>query len=134
MALTCINYLRLRKINKIKEILSVFNCCEPLNNILVLLPNLPNYLFRVIDFTTFCLFYEQEQEHLKPQIVHNLANAELYCLAFANIYSDPNYHNLNHCGILQTLSRKGVAIPDPPDGLLTETVLIQTTPLKMVSS
>lgn len=75
----------------------------------------------------------QDQEHLKPQIVHNLANAELYCLAFANIYSDPNYHNLNHWGILQTLSRKGITVPDPPDGPLTETVLIQTTPIKLVN-
>lgn len=74
----------------------------------------------------------QDQEHVKPQIVHNLANAELYCLAFANIYSDPNYHNLNHGGILQTLARKGVAIPDCGDGLLTETVLIKTTPIKLV--
>lgn len=79
-----------------------------------------------------CHFLLQGQEHLKPQIVHNLANAELYCLALANIYSDPNYHNLNHCGILQTLSRKGINIPDPPDGPLTETVLIQTTPIKLV--
>lgn len=75
----------------------------------------------------------QDQERLKPQIVHNLANAELYCLAFGNIYSDPNYHNLNHGGILQTLSRKGIVVPDPPDGALTETVLIQTTPIKVVS-
>lgn len=78
------------------------------------------------------LFFFQDQEHVKPQIVHNLANAELYCLAFANIYSDPNYHNLNHGGLLQTLARKGIALPDCPDAPLTETVLIKTTPIKLV--
>jgi len=70
---------------------------------------------------------------LKPQIVHSLANAELYCLGLANIYSDPNYHNLNHWGIIQALARKGVLVAEPPDAQLTETVLIQTTPIKLVS-
>jgi len=69
---------------------------------------------------------------VKPQIVHRLADAELYGLAFANIYSDPNYHNLNHGGILQTLSRKGIALPDCADGPLTETMLIKTAPIKLV--
>ncbi|XP_041968719.1 patronin isoform X3 [Aricia agestis] len=73
----------------------------------------------------------EDQEHLKPTIVGGLANAELYCLALANMYSDPNYHSLNHWNILQTLARKGVHVPDPPDCALTETVLIQTNPLKM---
>ena len=62
--------------------------------------------------------------------MHSLANAELYCLALANIYSDPNYHNLNHWGVLQALARKGVFVSDAH---LTETVLIQTTPIKLVS-
>ncbi|KAL4712993.1 hypothetical protein ACJJTC_012063 [Scirpophaga incertulas] len=73
----------------------------------------------------------EDQEHLKPPIVGGLANAELYCLALANMYSDPNYHSLNHWNILQTLVRKGVHVTDPPDCALTETVLIQTNPLKM---
>ncbi|XP_067007915.2 patronin [Anabrus simplex] len=73
----------------------------------------------------------EDQEHLKPQIVHSLANAELYCLGLGNIYSDPNYHNLNHWGIIQALARKGVYVSEPPDAQLTETVLIQTTPLKL---
>lgn len=63
-----------------------------------------------------------------------LANAELYCLALANMYSDPNYHSLNHWNILQTLARKGVHVPEPPDCALTETVLIQNNPLRMVSA
>lgn len=72
---------------------------------------------------------------MKPQIVGMLANAEMYCLALGNIYSDPNYHNLNHWSILQTLSRKGVCVTEPSDGSqLTETTLIQTNPLKMVSN
>ncbi|XP_059058186.1 patronin isoform X9 [Achroia grisella] len=75
----------------------------------------------------------EDQEHLKPPIVGGLANAELYCLALANMYSDPNYHSLNHWNILQTLARKGVHVPDPPDCALTETVLIQTNPLKMTA-
>ncbi|KAM3958063.1 LOW QUALITY PROTEIN: calmodulin-regulated spectrin-associated protein patronin [Aphomia sociella] len=49
------------------------------------------------------------------------------------MYSDPNYHSLNHWNILQTLARKGVHVPDPPDCALTETVLIQTNPLKMTA-
>ncbi|CAH1389035.1 unnamed protein product [Nezara viridula] len=70
----------------------------------------------------------EDQEHLKPAVVHYLANAELYCMALSNIYSDPNYNNLNHWNILQALARKGVYISDPH---ITETVLIQTTPLKL---
>ncbi|XP_031843932.1 calmodulin-regulated spectrin-associated protein patronin isoform X14 [Nomia melanderi] len=73
----------------------------------------------------------EDQEHLKPQIVHALSNAELYCLALANIYSDPNYHNQNHCGILQALARKGVYLTEPNNTQLTETILIQNSPLKM---
>ncbi|XP_076245337.1 calmodulin-regulated spectrin-associated protein patronin isoform X13 [Calliopsis andreniformis] len=73
----------------------------------------------------------EDQEHLKPQIVHALSNAELYCLALANIYSDPNYHNQNHCGILQALARKGVYLAEPNNTQLTETILIQNSPLKM---
>ncbi|RVE40326.1 hypothetical protein evm_015024, partial [Chilo suppressalis] len=75
----------------------------------------------------------EDQEHLKPPIVGGLANAELYCLALANMYSDPNYHSLNHWNILQTLACKGVHVPDSPDCALTETVLIQSNPLKIVS-
>jgi hypothetical protein len=62
-----------------------------------------------------------------------LANAEIYCMALGNIYSDPNYHNLNHWAILQTLARKGVYVSEPSDAQLTETTLIQTNPLRMVS-
>lgn len=75
-------------------------------------------------------FISQNQEHLKPQLVHSLSNAELYCMALSNIYTDPNYHNLNHWGILRALNNKGIY----PDKRLTETVLIQTNPLKLVSS
>ncbi|XP_048482891.1 patronin isoform X10 [Plutella xylostella] len=73
----------------------------------------------------------EDQEHLKPPIVGGLANAELYCLALANMYSEPNYHSLNHWNILQTMARKGVTIVDPPDCPLTETQLIQNNPLRM---
>ncbi|ERL87082.1 hypothetical protein D910_04483 [Dendroctonus ponderosae] len=74
----------------------------------------------------------KNQEHLKPQIAGALANAEIYCRALANIYSDPNYHNLNHWAILQTLARKNAFAPEAPDGSqLTETTLIQTNPLRM---
>lgn len=66
--------------------------------------------------------------------MHTLANAELYCLALSNIYADPNFHNLNHCGIVNALTRKGVT-PEPPgpDCPLTETTLFQTNPLRLVS-
>ena len=70
-------------------------------------------------------------EHLKPPIIRALANAELYCMALSHLYQDPNYHNLNHWGIIQALGRKGVGVTEPSDCALTETVLIQI-PLKMV--
>ncbi len=80
-------------------------------------------------------------------------------MALSNLYADPNYHNLNHWGIIQVcspvvlkdwvfllftcltrctfshqaLARKGIFVAEPADCSLTETVLIQTTPLKMVS-
>ncbi|KAG0727117.1 Patronin [Chionoecetes opilio] len=74
----------------------------------------------------------QGVEHLKPGIVHRLANADLYCSALANIYGDPNFHNLSHWNIIQALARKGVYVAEPTDVALTETVLIQVSPIKMV--
>ncbi|XP_015794640.1 patronin [Tetranychus urticae] len=73
----------------------------------------------------------EEQYRLKPQVVHGLANAELYCLALANIYADPNYHCLNHHSIIQLLIRKGIYVTEPHDTDLTETILIQTSPIRM---
>ena len=95
-------------------------------NVILLSFKLENYLPRYF-------FYFQDIEHLKPHIVHSLANAELYCMALANLYQDPNFHNLNHWGIIQALARKGIFVAEPSDCSLTETVLIQTTPLKMVN-
>ena len=48
-------------------------------------------------------FYKDHNntERLKPHLVHALANAELYCMALANLYQDPNYHNMNNWGIIQ---------------------------------
>lgn len=74
----------------------------------------------------------QDVERLKPHIVRSLANAELYCMALSHLYADPNFHNLNHWGIIQALARKGICVAEPPDCALTETMLIQTNPLKMV--
>ncbi|XP_070491313.1 patronin isoform X14 [Chironomus tepperi] len=72
-------------------------------------------------------------QHLKPQIVVGLGNASIYCQVLSNIYSDPNYQSLNHWSILQTLCRKGVPILDERAGEppLTETVLIQTNPIRI---
>lgn len=80
-------------------------------------------------------FYQDNegQEHLKPQIVVGLGNATLYCQTLSNLYSDPNYQSLNHWSILQTLARKGVPVAESPEMPLTETVLIQTNPLRIVS-
>lgn len=69
---------------------------------------------------------------MKPHIIHALANAELYCNCLSNLYADPNYHNLNHWGVIQAMARKGVFVTEPSDCSLTETVLIQTNPLRMV--
>ena len=73
----------------------------------------------------------QDKDRLKPAVLHSLANAELYCMSMAALYQDPNYHNLNHWGIIQAMSRKGVFVSEPSDCSLTETVLIQDSPLKM---
>lgn len=75
----------------------------------------------------------EDQEYLKPSLVHALANAELYCLALAHIYADPNYSQLNHWGVIQALARKGVYVAEPSDVALTETTLIHTSPLRMVT-
>ena len=85
--------------------------------------------------STDCIsdFFFQDVEHLKPHIVRSLANAEFYCMALSVLYADPNFHNLNHWGIIQALARKGICVAEPSDCSLTETVLIQSTPLKLVS-
>ena len=54
-------------------------------------------------------------------------------MALSVLYADPNFHNLNHWGIIQALARKGICVAEPSDCSLTETVLIQSTPLKLVS-
>ena len=41
------------------------------------------------------------KDRLKPHLVTALANAELYCMAMSHLYTDPNYNNLNHWGIIQ---------------------------------
>lgn len=80
-------------------------------------------------------FYRDHEgkEHLQPQIVVGLGNASLYCQVLSNLYSDPNYQNRNHYSILQTLTRKGVHVHESADEQLTETVLIQTNPLRLKS-
>ena len=65
------------------------------------------------------------------QIVVELGNAALYCQTLSNLYSDPNYQSLNHWSILQTLARKGVPLNELNNVQLTETVLIQTNPLRV---
>ena len=54
-------------------------------------------------------------------------------MALSHLYQDPNYNNLNHWGIIQALARKGVSVAEPSDCALTESMLIQVAPLKMVS-
>lgn len=62
-----------------------------------------------------------------------MGNAALYCQALSNLYSDPNYQSLNHWSILQTLARKGVPLNELNNVQLTETVLIQTNPLRVAA-
>ncbi|KAF2367766.1 Calmodulin-regulated spectrin-associated protein CH domain [Trinorchestia longiramus] len=71
------------------------------------------------------------REHLKPGIVAQLANADLYCSALANIYGDPNFFSLSHWKVIQALARKGVYVAEPTDVALNETILLQDSPLKM---
>ena len=73
------------------------------------------------------------EDRLKPHIIQSLANAELYCLVLANIYMDHNYNTLSHNGIMQVLMRKGIYVTEPHDTSLTESVLLQNAPIKMVS-
>ncbi|XP_041450297.1 patronin isoform X24 [Drosophila obscura] len=73
----------------------------------------------------------ENQERLKPQIIVELGNATLYCQTLSNLYSDPNYQSLNHWSIIQTLARKGVPVAESSDMPITETVLIQTNPLRI---
>ncbi|RWS30210.1 calmodulin-regulated spectrin-associated protein 2-like protein [Leptotrombidium deliense] len=73
----------------------------------------------------------EEQDKLKPQIVQSLANTEIYCLSLSNIYADPNYSCLNHHEIMQLLMRKGIYVVEPNDTSLTETVLLQTAPIRL---
>lgn len=75
----------------------------------------------------------ENQERLKPQIIVELGNGTLYCQTLSNLYSDPNYQSLNHWSIIQTLARKGVPVTESSDMPITETVLIQTNPLRIVS-
>ncbi|XP_070069429.1 patronin isoform X36 [Drosophila takahashii] len=73
----------------------------------------------------------ENQERLKPQIIVELGNATLYCQTLSNLYSDPNYQSMNHWSIIQTLARKGVPVAETSDMPITETVLIQTNPLRI---
>ncbi|XP_055916427.1 patronin [Eupeodes corollae] len=73
----------------------------------------------------------ENQERLKPQITVEMGNSTLYCQTLSNLYLDPNYQSLNHCSILQTLARKGVPVRESPDMPITETILIQTNPLRI---
>ena len=75
------------------------------------------------------------QELLKPWITQRLANGELYGRALANIYGVPDYSCLGHQGILQLLTRRGVYVQDMGacDEPITETLLLKTSPVKLVS-
>ncbi|XP_028968075.1 patronin [Galendromus occidentalis] len=76
----------------------------------------------------------EDQYRLKPQIVQGLSSGELYCMALASIYADPNYHTLSHVGIISTLQRKGVEVLQPTDGTsLNETMLTQNAPIRMAA-
>jgi calmodulin-regulated spectrin-associated protein len=54
-------------------------------------------------------------------------------MALDSIYTSTSFTQLNHWGVIQALNRKGVYVGKPGDVALTETVLIQTNPIKMVS-
>jgi calmodulin-regulated spectrin-associated protein len=62
--------------------------------------SLTNFLTKLL-LTNHFLNSQQDVERLKPHIVRSLANAELYCMALSHLYADPNFHNLNHWGIIQ---------------------------------
>lgn len=77
----------------------------------------------------------KSQESLKPWITQRLANGELYGRALANIYGVPDYSCLGHQGILQLLSRRGIYVQEMGncDEPITETLLLKTSPVKLVS-
>jgi calmodulin-regulated spectrin-associated protein len=79
-------------------------------------------------------FYKDHsgEERIKAYIVQSLASAELYGKALSNIYQDPNYNTLSHSQVIHVLMRKGIYVQNPEDASLTESVLLQTAPIKMV--
>ena len=72
-------------------------------------------------------------DQIKPQIIEALADAELFGSALATIYAQPKYLTLDHHGVIHVLIQKCVFTPDPDDASITETVLRQIAPLKVVS-
>ncbi|CAI9721032.1 calmodulin-regulated spectrin-associated protein 2 isoform X3 [Octopus vulgaris] len=79
------------------------------------------------------LFYENAQGLclLKPQLVLKLSSGEIYILACNNIFPEYTGSLNSFSSILQTLSRKGFYISDYEGQVITESVLLQTSPFKV---
>ncbi|XP_026472192.1 patronin-like [Ctenocephalides felis] len=71
----------------------------------------------------------EDREQLRPQIATRLASCELYGLALSSAYGDPLCRVLGHQAVLTALARKGCLVQSNRE--LTETVLIQTNPLRI---
>lgn len=72
--------------------------------------------------------------HLKPGTMYSLTSGELYCAAAATIFHDVGYLNQNHAVVLQALKRYSIQVVDVDEQFVTETVLTQTAPFKLVTS
>jgi hypothetical protein len=70
---------------------------------------------------------------MKSHVVQALSNAELYSSALVNIYADPKYRNQDHYGILQALASSDIHVAEQNNTKLTATILMENSPLKMVS-
>ncbi|KAK0055546.1 calmodulin-regulated spectrin-associated protein 1 [Biomphalaria pfeifferi] len=76
-------------------------------------------------------FYQtaEGQVVLRPVMVNYMSSSELYCQACCNMFPETHTQWKGHWSIIQVLSRKGIYISDETS--VTETVLVQTAPIKL---
>ncbi|XP_055871153.1 uncharacterized protein LOC106051513 isoform X1 [Biomphalaria glabrata] len=76
-------------------------------------------------------FYQtaEGQVVLRPVMVNYMSSSELYCQACWNMFPETHTQWKGHWSIIQVLSRKGIYISDETS--VTETVLVQTAPIKL---
>ncbi|BFZ10996.1 hypothetical protein BsWGS_14034 [Bradybaena similaris] len=78
-------------------------------------------------------FYQTSDDQLvlRPVMVNLMTSSELYCQACSNMFPETHTQWQGHWSIIQILSRKGIYIADVQDSSVTETVLVQTAPIRL---